>query len=403
MRDVSISNVVVLVDPYTLKAVDTITYGSLSKHVTVITDIRELGDAHFGCEFVFFEPSVPGVVTPEILSEVCGLYSICPHLVYSLDAVRNAFPEDLDAVRADFKILEWNLVYAVLHGDSAVLEPYQRSKTVTKEFADLLENLPVEFQSPVNRMYHSYLSLAANFKAALATNAELEERISCYAAVGRKTALAIEELKRLLENTVKQNRAYCAMLSESYDVTFSGLYADRPRTLYIKTISHLSGVDNLIALLYAVLTKQYKISCKVVKLVDSTNPLAVTYVPNNYEPITDTYNTYDVLKNDFILSLGAYSVLFNLLMLNRSGLDTLIVHDQRGVTGDAIDGALVDLKLNEMSSDIAVLDEYNHVLSDSVEHSQFVWDFKEVQKYTGTSSLKLANHPTIGKIIDYLM
>lgn len=403
MSEVNTGNIVVLIDQLTLHAVDTITYDALSKHVTVVTDIRELGDAHYGCEFVFFEPSVPAVVTPEILTEVVDLYAIRAHLVYALEEVRQLFPENIHAIKADFKILEWNLIYAVLNGDAAVLEPYQRTRLVSAEFATLLENLPQELVGPVNRMYNSYLSLGAHLHTLIGKNAELEERLQSYKAVGHKTTEAMEELKRLLESTVRQNRAYCAMLSESYDVTFTGLYTERPRTLYIKTISHLSGVDNLVALLYAVLTKQYKVSCKVVKLVDSTNPLAVSYVPNNYVPLTDTYNTYDVLKNDFMVSLGAYNILFNLLMMNRSGLDVLIVHDQRGVAGDAIDSSLVDLKINEMSSDIAVLSEYNNVLSDLEGHAQFVWDFRQIQKYTGTNSLKLANHPTVGKIMDYLM
>ena len=405
MSEVNVGNIVVLIDPFTLHAVDTITYDALSKHVTVVTDIRELSDSHFGCEFVFFEPSVPAVVTPEILEEVCNIYSINPHLVYTLEEVRQLFEDNgrLHATKADFKILEWNLIYAVLNGDAAVLEPYQRTKLIAAEFATLLEGLPQELVNPVNRMYQSYLTLGTHLHSLIGKNAELEERLQAYKAIGNKTTEAIEELKRLLDNTVRQNRAYCAMLSESYDVTFTGLYSERPRTLYVKTISHLSGIDNLIALLYAVFTKQYKVSCKVVKLVDSTNPLAVSYVPNNYFPLTDTYNTYDVLKNDFMVSLGAYNILFNLLMLNRSGLDVLIVHDQRGVANDALDPSLVDLKINEMSSDIAVLNEYGNVLSDVEGHAQFVWDFRQVQKYTGTNSLKLANHPTIGKIMDYLL
>lgn len=403
MREINVSNVVVLIDPHTLKAVESITYDSLAKHVTVITDIRELGDAHYGCEFIFFEPAVPAVVTAEILQEMVELYAIKSHLVYTMQAVSDVFVSGVKKVRASYRILEWNLVYAVLMDDAAILEPYQRTKTEPIEFAALLENLPPEYSGPVNRMYQSYLSLASSLSKLVADNAVLNEQVQAYAAVGRKTTRAIEELRSLLETMTKQNRRYCAMLSESYDTTVTGLYTERPRVLYIKTVSHLAGIDNLIMLLYSVLTKQYKTSCKVIKIVDSSNTIGLNYVPNVYLPLTDTYSTYDVLKGDFLMTLGAYNILFNLLMLNRSGLDFLIVHDIRGQESLALDAALIDLSLYEMSGDYAVLGEYDNILSDIEDKVPFYWSFKDTMRYTGTNSVKLSNHPTIAKILDHLL
>lgn len=403
MTDMLSGNVVVLIDPHTRRAVESITYDALAKHVVVITDIREINDAHYGCDFVFFEPAVPGIVTPEVLKETIELYGVKAHLVYSIDDIGLLFSDTAHCVKASYKALEWNLVYAVIHSDLAILEPYQRTKQEPVEFAKLVDSLPEECVEPVNRMYRSYLALANSYGKLIADNSKVHETLKMYRSVGAKTTKAIEELQGLLKEATDANRTYCAMLSESYDVTFSGMYPDRPRVLYIKCISHLSGIDNLLMVLYGVLTKQYKVSCKIVKLVDQANAASLRYVPNVYVPLTDSYNTYDVLVNDFLVSLGAYNVLMGLLMLNRSGLDFLIVHDQRGTMGSALDDSLVDLKLHELSGDYAVLGEYDNILSDVENQVPFYWSFKDTAGYAGTNIVKLTNHPTVGHILDFLL
>lgn len=396
-------NIVVLIDIHTRRAVDSTTYDALVKHATVLTDIREVTDTHYESEFVFFEPAVPASITPEGLVELVDLYKIHPHFVYTIEELGALFSSVAHCVKASYKTLEWNLIYAVIHNDLAILEPYERMKTEPVEFAALIESLPVECTQPINRMYDSYLYIASAYNRLIAENSKLRETLDMYKSVGVKTTKAISELKDLLKQATDSNRVYSAMLSESYDVTFGGLYPDRPHVLYIKQISHLSGVDELLAVLYSTITLQYKISCKIVKLVDQANAVSLRYIPNVYVPLTDSYNTYDVLTNDFLVSLGAYNVLMSLLMLNRSGLDVVIVHDQRGVMGDALDAALVDLKLVEVSGDYAVLGEYDNMLSDLEGQVPFYWSFRDTASYTGSNVVKLSNHPTVGKIIDYIM
>lgn len=403
IREYNSGNLVVLIDQYTRRAAESITYDALAKHVTVITDIRELADVNYDCDFVFFEAAVPSIVTPQALDQFVEMYSVHPHLVYITDEVAQAFGDSVHSVKASYKVLEWNLVYAVVNSDLAILEPYQRAKQEPMEFAQLIEGMPSEYRDGVNRMYVSYLSLAREFNRMIAENSRLIETVEDYRAVGHKTSAAIQELQGLLEEVTEQNRTYCAMLSESYDVTFSGMYSDRPKVLYIKSISHLAGIDTLLMVLYAVLTKQYKVSCKVVKLVDSANACSVRYIPNIYFSITDSYNTYDVLVNDFLANLGAYNVLMSLLMLNRSGLDYLIVHDMRGTMNAALDPSLIDLRLNEISGDYAVLAEYDNMLTSGVKGAQFEWDYAKIGEFTGTQTSRLANHPTVSHILDYLM
>lgn len=396
------SNVVVLLDNYTRSAVESVTYDALVKHVTVVTDIREISDANYGCEFVFFEPAVPAIVTPENLQFIVNTFGVRAYLIYELQAVADLIGPLATSVQANYSLLEWNLIYAVLHSDAAILEPYQRSRMKPLEFASLLENVPADLVTPINKLFLSYLALGREYRRLVGENARLHEMIGNYRSVGVKTSEAIKELRALFENVSAMNRTYCAMLSESYDVTFSGVYPDRPRVLYVKSISHLAGVDNLLMVLYSVLTKQYKVSCKVVKLVDSANATSLRYVPNVYLPLADSYSTGDVLTNDFLMSLGAYNVLMGVLMLNRSRLDYLIVHDLRGTMNSALDSSLYDLRLNEIAQDHAVLGEYENVLSD-YQQAPFRWSFEDIIEFTGTNTAKITHHKTVASILDYLM
>lgn len=402
MEEINVNSIVILLDTYTRHSVDTITYDAIAKHASVVSDIREISDVYYGSSFVFFDASVPSIVTPELLGHAVDTFKVKPFLVYQNDAVKDLLPSYVTSIKSGYRTIEWNLIYAVVNGDTAIMETYQKAGINQYDLASLFENLPEAYIEPINKLYHSYLSLGSQLHTLTKERVQLKGSIANYRSVATRTNSIIKELKGLYDEVVGENRVLAAMLSESYDKTFKGIFLDRPRVLYIKTLSHLSGIDSLIMVLYSVLTKQYKVSVKVVKLVDSANAVSLRYVPNVYFPLSDSYNTHDVLVNDFLLSLASFNLLMGQLMLNRSRLDFLIVHDMRGTLNPALDSSLYDLRLNEMSSDYATLVEYDNILSD-YKKAPFYWNFAEVAEYTGTNALKLANNKTISAILDFLM
>lgn len=397
------NSIVVLIDQFTKAVVETITYDVLSKHVAVVTDIRELNDEHYKSSVVIFEPSFQVMVTPEILDELKQKLDIEVYAVYQDEAAVRALSSFVHAIKADYSEIGWNFIYAVVNNDLAILEPYQRSVKVLDGFSAVRSRIPEDIVEYIDRFRGSYMTLVSSVQDVLAKNAKLEETVAAQETIGRQTIAGIVELKELLDRSQDKVNAYELTLSKSYVQEFGGFYPERPRVLYIKRFSHLAGIDTLLSILFAVLTKQYMTSCKIVKLVDSSNALDLRYVPNTYVPVTDTYNTSQLLTTDFLVKLGGYNVMFDTLMLNRSGLDYLIVHDMRGVMGTALNSNLIDLRLNEMSADYAVLGEYDNVLSDSGKNVDYPWSFKESRKYTGTGVIKLTNHPTIGAILDSLI
>lgn len=401
-RATLMNNIAVLIDQLTKDTVETITYDVLAKHVVVLTDIRELGDEHYHSAVVIFEPSFSVIVTPEILKEIKEKFDLRVIAVYQSDAAVMPLLPYVEAVKADYSDINWNFVYALVNNDLAILEPYQRSVKVLEGFKAIQQKIPMELQDYFRRFRGTYLELVRSTTDLINKNAELQQVAETQQVIGMQTIAGLVELKELLDRSQDKVNAYEALLSESYSVTFGGFYPERPRVLYIKQIAHVPGMDTFLSLLFAVISKQYRSSCKVVKLVDASNALHMRYVPNNYVAVTDAYNTAELLTNEFLMKLGAYNVMFDTFMLNRSGLEYLIVHDMRGGMGSALDPMLIDLRINEISADYAVLGEYDNVFSDATRGVAFPWSFRECQKYTGSSTIKLANHPTIGAVLDQL-
>ena len=398
----SSNGVVFLLDQYTRRVTTHLPYDALSKHCVIITDIRELTDEYYGYNFIFCEPSVPMMVTPEILQQILSLTQVKAFMLCNSKNCGEMFEGIAKVEYVDFRRMDWNLLYAVINSDQAMMESYRDLNAVALEFTSFLNEVPDNIKEPITRMYKSYVNTVIKLREVEKENCEKLAEIDTYKkvyALLHESAAGLREVNRKIEN---EKNMLTAMLSKSCDVTFSGLYTERPRVLYIKSIGHLPGIDNLLLTLHTVLTSQYRVSCKVVKLVDSSSGISLRYIPNVYVPLAQQYTTSDVLDNNFLVSLGSYTMLFGMLMLNRSGLNTLIVHDCRGDFSEALEDSLIDLKLYELPGDYAVLSEYNNILS-SVSSAEYVWDFNVVQKETGTRSAKLANHPTVTSIASRLL
>ena len=393
---------VVLIDTYTRQS-SKLAYDVISKHAAIVTDPSEVGEMHQGADFIFFEPAVGVVLTPDHLEQMIDSYKLKPTLVYREDKSLALFDERTYGIKADYSKIDWTFIYAVCTKDQAILEAYQASRDAIDVAGNFLSKLPKDMEMPMERLYSTACSLAVRYNSIVEENTKLKEAARVQSSVTKKSRDAIEELAKLLEESQSACHGYEALLSKSYDQTFGGFYPERPKVLYIKTISHVSGINTLLTLLQTVITRQYLSSCKVVKLVDSHASKTLRYTPMSYKRITDVYDSTAILHSDFIVKLGAYHELFDLLMTNRSGLDYLIVHDERDAFKPALDKPLVDLYLNEVSSDFATLAEYDNILSDFGSNIPYVWNFAEVSKYSGTDSIKLTGHPTVASILGDLM
>ena len=375
------SDIVVLLDSHTRDAVQRISYDSLNQHCIVITSLNELTVANLNSTLICFGTAIPTAFDLETLTRYKDDLSLKCYLVTNNASFEKCYNTVADVVLLEHTVIEWNLIYSIVNSDFAALSVYRQMPGVVKTFKELLPDLPKSISDTVESLYLSYLFLSEKFGDQVAQSSNLVNTINLYKSVASRATRTLERMDE--EYKLLQSKCHTleAALAKDGNATFSGVYLDRPKILYIKSISHLAGIDILLSVLYSSIIKQYYSSCKIVKIVDHTNARDLKYVPNNYFFVSDTYTTGDILSNDFIIALSGTSRLMDLLLLNRSGLDYLIIHDMRGLSDSILDDSLIDVK----------------------DKSDFLWDFSEVSKYSGTNSLKLLNHPTIVNLLDRLI
>ena len=399
----SVTNVVVLLDEFTRASVESIDFDTISRHAQVLTDIREIAQDNSDSAVILFEPAFHVIVTPEILNELITTFRLTVYAVYMNDLSIISLSKSVHSIKADYTTITWPFIYAIIRGDFAILEPYQKSIKVLDSFNAVKNRIPADMKDYIGRFYDSYLTLSESVSQVLTSNSTLREEIEIHESVGKQLMDSVVELQKLLKILQDQVKSYEVLLSKSYSQIFSGVYLNRPRILYITRITHLAGIDVLINTLYSVLVHQYKMSCKIVKLVDTDSAREIRYVPNVYVPITDTYNTAELLENSMILKTGGLNVMFDTLLLNRSGLDILVIHDLRNTLTPALNSNLIDLDAYEISADYASFGEYPNLITSDKRSATFLWDYTEIKSYTGTRAVRLANHPTISEILGRIL
>lgn len=391
--------VLVLVDQYT-REYSKLTYDVISKHATIITDPVEVTEEYRGAHFVFFEPAVGFVATPDKIELLVKSYAISPVLVYTTPEVATLFDSDVRKIRAEYSSVDWTFVYAAVNNDNAILEAYQRTLSSIDNAAIAINKLPADLRPSMQMLYSTTCSLVARYAAVVEENSKLSENAKVQQSISDKSRSALGELNTLLQRSQSKCQGYEALLSKEYDKVITGFYPERPRVLYFKSYSHVAGMDWLLSILHTVLTQQYKASAKVVTLVDSGSAKIIRYTPKRYVRVNNLYSTSEVLENDFVVKLGSYEEMFELLLTNRSGLDYLIIHDKRDSLNLALDQGLIDLRVNEMTADYANLSEHTgNIISSFGTNVDYPWDFAEVSKYGGTNSVKLTGHPTVSSIL----
>ena len=396
--------VVIIIDHLTREVVKSANYTSISNNAIVLADAKEIGDEHRGSVLVVFSTYLHVGITVDNILSVCSQYSIELFIVYSDPKDIIGFEGVPNKVRCNFTdSLDWNLVYAVVHKDSAILESYTGVTQMVSAFDSLRNVIPIEWADKLENVYSGYLSLLAKESDLVGEITIMRETLQANTNINKRMLNGIKGLKATLDMYKDKIKEYETLLSGMIDISIVGHYPDRPKVLYVKQISHIAGMDVLLNLLHFVLTAQYKYSCKVVKLLDASCALRTVNIPNSYTFVNDVYKTDVILKNQFLCKMGPPRVLFDTLLLNRSSLNYLIVHDMRGVSGRVLDKPLYDVALNEMTADYALLGSDALIISDNNKVADFGWLFKDYLKNNSTDIQRMTGHPTVEGILDLLM
>lgn len=396
MMNDKLENCIVIIDSNTKSQVDSIAYIELSNNAIILNDINEITEVYTDYCVVLFEPIILTGVTLPYIRELKNKYNIRFILIGSDKELVSILESVCEIELCNYKNIDINLIYSVIMKDMVILEYYKDTSEILNNYSCIEEKLPLDVRSYYKILYTNLLDILARYNSLLSINLNLQSENDSYRIILNKLKTGIKELHYYYSGLHNNLKEYQTSLTKSYEKTIKGDYPDRPTILYFKQHQHIPGFDILLNILYFVLSIQYKTSCKIVKLIDSSNALNSRYIPDKYTILQNTYNNKDVLINDFILKRGNYDLMFDLILLNRAKLKYLIIHDMRGTSSLALDNSLITSTVNLVSSEYLEFFNKDSVLTDVREIAEMFWNSMEYMRIPVQERLlKLSAHPTI--------
>lgn len=395
---------IILLDSSTRTLAKSISYTELSNIAYIVTDITEINNAYANMTVVLFESLIFSQTSIGVLRELKHLLNLKYILLYSNDDIVTLVSDICVLKKCDYRIIDHNLIYSVTMNDDIVFESYKHFGKPIFEFSQIANQVSENDFKFMNIMYQSLIDCYTQYNRLLEQHSNLQTVCESYEATFEKIKSGVKQLQEYYSTVDNRVSEFETRLSTDYDKIVVGEYPNKPIILYLKEFQHIPGIDILLNTIYFVVTVQYKHSCKIVKLLDSTNALQSMFIPNNYTYIQNTYNNRDILENDFILKRGVYDVFFDTLLLNRSSLYLLIVHDMRGCSSFALEENLIHTSIYCSSSEYSNIFDDVNLLTEDKNTSDLFWNSKEYNKISVKERLlKLSSHPTVTKIMDSIL
>lgn len=248
--------------------------------------------------------------------------------------------------RMECSILDYSRLYSVLYNDEGLQAEYIVPKELSESGVvlanEMIETIP---NQSVKRMCLEYLTLYSTTEKLHRDNKILNTEVmdlkASLNAEREENRMLYDEHSKLLTNIVDMNvslRDYETILSKGvYDKLVLSKYSNAPMILYIKNYEELLHVDSFIFTLFNMFTMQAKLSCKVLRLHDNDEKIFRT-IPANYTIIENKFVESDVISNDFLLRCGDYRTILDILLLNKSRLELLIIVDFKNHLDSVISG-----------------------------------------------------------------
>lgn len=397
-------NCVVILDRDTKTLVENVAYMDLSNNATILTDINELNGSFTKMPVVLFESILLSTATLTMLRELKYKYEFNFILLYNDDNIAKIASSVCTLYKCDYSNIDINLIYSVVMKDSIVYENYSKVVKHIDAFQHTYSTLPKEHKELFRTLYTDLIDIVGHHNSMLKQIQDLEHQLNVSEAEFARIKKGIIELNNYYDEIHDNVTEYETRLTSSYDKPVSGDYPDKPKILYLKEQQHLPGCDILLNTLYFVLTTQFNTSCKIVKLVDSSNAKGTRYLPDSYAIMQNVYNNKDVLSEDFILKRGPYDRVFDLLLLNRAQLRYLIVHDMRGTSSLALDESLIRSTVHIVSSEYKQFFQSESILTENKKAGDLFWNNEIYRNIPVEKRLvALSAHPTVKKLLDKLM
>jgi hypothetical protein len=381
--------------------------------VNVITSLEELDDVALSKSKVVF-------LLEEVVTRV-DMYS--DFLLYkeelSLEFIYIGLDTNLISImsnvakcyKMDSSTLDYDKIHAIIYNDLGALNDLQLAS-----FKPELLKLAKDMSTDPNKEV-SVRRIAESFVSLHSIMGKMSDELSFHKGILGEKEFRIQklseenkELERLyIDITTKavelntSLRQYESILSRDvYDKVQLSRYPNRPRIIYLKEYEEIAHFNSFITTLFETFRHHSRDSVKVIRLYDSSSSKKILTLPNYYKQIQNTFSRRDVVSSDFIVKVGGYREILDLLFTNHNNLDVLILVDCKDHTETVISASPVQLAMCRNPEHIPVynLDAETTIVSSG--DSDMVWDHYENYKSMNAQDkfLFLSSRPVIQNIFE---
>jgi hypothetical protein len=224
-----------------------------------------------------------------------------------------------------------------------------------------------------------------------------------------ENSILVEGFQGLIQDAAKLNgniKEYEKIMSRDiYEKIDATKYPNRPLIIYLKEFEELIHENSFIETLYEMLRFQGRNSVKVLRLYDGSNCRKVKVLPDYYYRMRNQFLVSDVIANDFLVKVGAYNDVLDIILNNKTGLDVLVIIDCKSMDDVIMSNASLYLNLCRSSNNVVAygLDYANTVINGVEQEDYLVWShYTELSQIDSkeTKFLFLASRPVMRTIYD---
>lgn len=328
----------------------------------------------------------------QIAKTICTAYKLdCASLDY--DLVSSIVYEDknlLDKLQHTFKVDD-----TITKTASSLMRDAKTSENVKKVCSELIVRTQV--LEDLTGVQQSLLSELANISAVMDFYRKRTSMLySNYLDI-------IRESKRV-DSVFKQYEV--AIQKDFYDKVDITKYSTRPSILYFKEYEELLYLMSFIDTVYHSILLQNKAPVKVLLLFDSSASKRLIRVPTKYTILKDNYSKAAILESDFLIKIGNYDKILDILLSNQIKIEYLIIVDMKDHSDTVISGNFVKFNMcrNLNDCELYSIEPSNTICNNNPNH-ELSWDYyQEYSKLSDDSDrfLFLSSRPAIQYIHEIL-
>lgn len=331
------------------------------------------------------------------------------------DAILDTLTEYGNVFRADITMLDFEMIQAALYQDEALenhkdsAKTYIDNMTVAKNIVNNEDN----FDEKITNLAKEFITVSTELQRSKENLKKSEESCNNLQNINSKLSTENSALtagfSQMLENAVSLNKGlkeYERIMSQDiYSKINIASYPDKPMIIYLKEIEELIHQNQFIETLFEMLRLQGRQSVKVLRLYDGNSCRRVKSLPAYYYRVRNQFLVSDITTNDFIVKVGDYTDIMDVLLTNKTGLDILIIVDCKSFDDVIINSASMFLNLcrNRHNLEAYELSKDNTIVNGYEDSEYLTWDhYEELQNLMSREErfLYLASRPVMKQVFD---